>query len=117
MQLYNPLEKATFEKEREGADLGQWHDVQPPGPAGGTGAGRQRRSGWWAGALVLDYELSDLLKRLQSSGCCDSFSRPHSFGVAQNESSSVFQIPNKDNIPEPDGPALASPQKGPIQGK
>ncbi|XP_051701339.1 uncharacterized protein [Oryctolagus cuniculus] len=33
------------------------------------------------------------------------------------KSSPIFQVPNKDNIPEPDSLALASLPKGPPQGK
>ncbi|XP_073930444.1 uncharacterized protein [Castor canadensis] len=33
------------------------------------------------------------------------------------KSSPVFQIPNKDNIPEPDSLALASRPKSQVQGK
>nr|KAF6470691.1 hypothetical protein HJG59_000553 [Molossus molossus] len=33
------------------------------------------------------------------------------------KSSTVFQIPNKDNVPEPDSLALASPQKNHLQEK
>ncbi|XP_058431541.1 uncharacterized LOC128706665 homolog [Marmota monax] len=33
------------------------------------------------------------------------------------KSSPVFQVPNKDNIPEPDNLALTSPPKSQIQGK
>ncbi|XP_075420110.1 uncharacterized protein LOC142462276 [Tenrec ecaudatus] len=33
------------------------------------------------------------------------------------KSSPVFQIPNKDNIPEPDNLALLSPLKSKTQGK
>nr|KAF6421641.1 hypothetical protein HJG63_000537 [Rousettus aegyptiacus] len=33
------------------------------------------------------------------------------------KSSPVFQIPNKDNVPQPDSVLLASPQKDHVQGK
>lgn len=33
------------------------------------------------------------------------------------KSSPVFQIPNKDNLPEPEHLALASPEKNHTQGK
>ncbi|XP_058540865.1 uncharacterized LOC128706665 homolog [Neofelis nebulosa] len=33
------------------------------------------------------------------------------------KSSPVFQMPNKDNISEPDSPVLGRPQKSHIQGK
>ncbi|XP_037350586.2 uncharacterized LOC128706665 homolog [Talpa occidentalis] len=33
------------------------------------------------------------------------------------KSSPVFQVPSKDDVPEPDSLALANPQKSHVQGK
>ena len=42
--------------------------------------------GLFLGALMLKhYELSEVLERLQSSGCYDTSSWAHTFGVAQDQ--------------------------------
>lgn len=64
-------------------------EARPLRPAGGGGLGR--RGGCWAGALRLRcYELSELLERLQSSGCYGALSWAHTPGVAQNQKQPCF---------------------------